>query len=307
MMSPGRILRGLAVAVSFCVAVVDAGPSETAPRFAHVEKAGSGPPVLILVPCLGCDWRSWDEFMARNRSRYTMYAVTWPGMGDTHLPDVPPDPVGTPLWQYLLDATEDLLAREAGRAILVGHSASGPLVVQLGHQYPDRVAGLITVDATITNWDTFGFTKEERVRWADAEMREVLRQYDNDDGWRRLNAAPTTFPDPARARFYGEMWMRPPRQNVLRYWSEWLRADAGALISSLKVPLLAMYAISPQDTDPEKTKRELLARFERAPAPPHVKVEFVENSGHFIWEYQPERFDRLVAEFVDRIAEAEGQ
>jgi pimeloyl-ACP methyl ester carboxylesterase len=112
---------------------------------------------------------------------------------------------------------------------------------------------------------------------------------------------PTSIPDAARARFYGEMWMRPPRRNVLRYWSEWLRADSGSLLPSLRTPLLAIYAVSPQDADPEKTKREHLARFERAPAPPSVRVEFIENSGHFIWEHQPERFDRLVAQFVEQV------
>jgi pimeloyl-ACP methyl ester carboxylesterase len=299
-----QIPQWIALVISFLVG--EASAWEQRARFGHVERVGSGTPVLILVPCLGCDWRSWDEFMARNASRYTMYAVTWPGMGDTELPDIPPEPKGTPLWQYLLDALKDLHEREIQRpAILIGHSAAGPLVVQFGHQHPDRVAGLVTVDATIANWDTFGFTRDERVRWADAEMSDVLRQYDDDEAWRKLNAVPTSIPDAARARFYGEMWMRPPRRNVLRYWSEWLRADSGSLLPSLRTPLLAIYAVSPQDADPEKTKREHLARFERAPAPSHVRVEFVENSGHFIWEHQGERFDDLVALFVERVLRGE--
>lgn len=39
------------------------------PRFGAYSKVGVGETTLILVPCLGCDGRAWDEFMARNADR----------------------------------------------------------------------------------------------------------------------------------------------------------------------------------------------------------------------------------------------
>ena len=110
--------------------LIAASASAAAPSFGHVEKSGSGKPVLILVPCLGCDWQSWDEFMERNKDDYTMYAVTWPGMGDTPMPDVPADAAGLPFHDYLDQAMTALIKREGlDKPTIIGHSAAGPSVI----------------------------------------------------------------------------------------------------------------------------------------------------------------------------------
>ncbi len=271
------------------------------PRFGSYSKIGAGDTTLILVPCLGCDGRAWDEFMTRNADRYTMYAVTWPGMGTTELPDVSAAPGESPLWSYILEAMTTLMdEQEIADAVLVGHSAAGPYVVQYGQQHPERVRGVVSVDATITNWDTFGFSPRQREEWAAEEMRQVLEQYDDDDAWAALNAAPN-LPDPARSAFYGDMWTRPPRSHVLAYWREWLAADSGILIDEYPRPLLALFAIRSSDDTPEATRRDRLARYERAGASPHVRVEFIEDAGHSIWEWQAVAFDDAIAAFVDSL------
>jgi len=131
--------------------------------FGHVERAGTGPVPMILMPCLGCDWRAFDEFMARNGSRYRMFAVTWPGMGDTPLPRVAPSRDGTPLWDNLIAATARLIKEEQlEHPVLVGHSATGPLVVRFAVEHPDLVGKVITLDATIANDATRGPTPRWR-------------------------------------------------------------------------------------------------------------------------------------------------
>ena len=62
---------------------------------AHVERVGTGPVDLVLIPGLACDWRVWEDFLQRNARRYTMYAVTLPGFGGAPAEFDPDEP--TPL------------------------------------------------------------------------------------------------------------------------------------------------------------------------------------------------------------------
>lgn len=269
------------------------------PRFGHVEKQGAGQANLILVPCLGCDWRAWDQFMARNEKRYTMYAVTWPGMGDTPMPDTSTRTGQTPHWDYILEAMTTLIREESiDRPVLIGHSAAGPYVVDFAVKYPKLVRSVVSVDATITNWDTYGFTPAQRTTWAEKEMKEVRDSYDNDAGWTKLNAAPKSIRDPDRRAFYHQMWLSPPRKHVLRYWEEWLKTDVGAVVNEVEVPLLAVYAIRKKDSSPEETKAKRRRRFERASVGKNVSVAFIHQAGHSIWEHQPAAFDAMIADFV---------
>ncbi len=84
-------------------------------RFGDVRRDGQGPRDIVLMPCLGCDASSWTRFMERNRERYRMVAVTWPGMGATALPDVAEDPDGTPYFDHLMEALGSLLQAELAR------------------------------------------------------------------------------------------------------------------------------------------------------------------------------------------------
>lgn len=274
--------------------VQDVGPF----RFGAVVRAGEGPRDVILMPCLGCDASSWDEFMTRNRARYRMVAVTWPGLGETTLPTVVADPEGTPYFDYLVEALDLLIEREGlDRPVLVGHSAAAVLAVRYAAERPHRVSGAVNVDATVTNWNTYGFDREQRRAWADEEMAEVHRRYDEADAWARLNSAPTGMPR-ERARFYERMWRTPPRANVFAYWRDWLRTDAGALLPALSVPFLAIHALPTESTRAAEKRADLEARYARAPMPAGGRVVLIEASGHTIWEYRPEAFDRVVADFV---------
>ncbi len=275
-----------------------AGTPPREPAFGEVRVDGHGARDLVLMPCLGCDATSWTAFMERNRERYRMAAVTWPGMGTTTLPIVPDDPEGTPYFDYLMDAIGLLIERGGlDRPVLVGHSAAAVAALRFAAERPELVSGVVNVDAIVANRDTYGFTPEQRRAWADAEMAEVLRRYDDDEAWARLNAAPAGMAS-ERGAFYQRMWLQPPRQNVFAYWRDWLRTDAGALLPGLSVPFLAIHAL-PEDPSRAADKRaDLEDRYRRAPMPVGARVVYIQDSGHTVWEYRPEAFDRALAEFV---------
>lgn len=297
-----RVIRsGLhrAAAVALLLGVLaartDAAPS---PEFAQVRKAGSGQIPVILVPCLGCDWRSFDEFMERNAERYTLYAVTWPGMGSSSLPAVE---IGarTPYWEYILEALAALIRSEGmKKPVLLGHSAAGPYVIDFAHRHPDLVFKVISVDAVITNEDTLGFTRDRRDQWAEAEMADVHRRFATEEKWRAFNEKAAQGLG-ARSAMYVDMWLAPPKEHVFAYWRDWLKTDAGAMLPALTVPLLTIHAVPSRTTDSAAFRKKVLERYRRNGATPATCIAFVENAGHTIWEYLPEEFDRIVASFIE--------
>ena len=272
----------------------DVGPF----RFGQVLRAGTGARDVILMPCLGCDASSWSELMERNRERYRMFALTWPGMADTPLPEVHEDPLGTPYFDYLMDALVLLIEREEiDRPVIVGHSAAAVAAVRFAAERPDLIAGVVNVDAIGANGDTYGYTPEERLAWADAEMQSVLDAYDDDEAWAQLNAPPTTM-SPERNAFYGRMWLAHPKEHVFAYWRDWLRTDVGSVLPHLEVPFLAIHALRRDEAAAAEKRAGLQRRYARAPVPPGSRVVYVEDSGHTIWEYRPEAFDDALADFV---------
>jgi pimeloyl-ACP methyl ester carboxylesterase len=264
-------------------------------RFGHVEKVGRGPRALVLIPCLGCDWRSYDELMARNASRFTMYAITWPGMGDTPPPE--PLPAGrTPLWDNLNAALLHLITSERlSRPVLVGHSAAAVQAVQFAALHPALVGGVINVDAVITNWDWFGFTPGQRDSAVALEMAQQRGAYDSDEAWERLNRnAAAGIPREDRREHYIAMWLRPARETVFRYWEEWLRVDVGALLPRVTIPVHSVYVPGAGSKHPD----HITARFQRNGAPSNFSLRFLPGARHTIWESHPAEFDAILAEFV---------
>ena len=268
--------------------------------FGEVRVVGTGPTPLILMPCLGCDWRAFDEFMERNKERYVMYSVTWPGMGRTALPDVRRSTSVSPLLDNVIDATLSLIReRRIERPILVAHSAAAPLAVRFAAEHPELLGGVVSVDAIIQNNDTLGFSPGQRRAWADAEMEKVLGQYDNEEAWRRLNTpAPHKAIRPSRLEMYKDMWLTPPRAHVFRYWREWLGLDAGSRLAGLRVPLLALFAVGEQQEDPQQFMTGLREQFRRNGASASVRIEFIQPATHSIWETRPEAFDAALQRFA---------
>ena len=104
--------------------------------------------------------------------------------------------------------------------------------------------------------------------------------------------------DRDRAAFYARMWLMPPRENAFAYWRDWLRSDVGILLPALRVPFLAIHALSANPDRAASKRDDLERRYGLAPMPPGGRVVFIEDSGHTIWEYQADAFDAALAEFV---------
>ena len=152
---------GLAAAVGVFVfhAVLHAQPGATTDSSPHtvqmvaVDKdvklevldwGGTGRP-LVLLTGLGDNAHVFDKFAPKLAANYHVYGITRRGFGVSSKPE----PVAANYSAARL--SEDVLAVIDGlhidRPVVAGHSVAGEELSYLGSQHPDKVAGLIYLDA----------------------------------------------------------------------------------------------------------------------------------------------------------------
>jgi pimeloyl-ACP methyl ester carboxylesterase len=125
-------------------------PSPHTTRYVTVDKdanlevldwGGSGRPVVLLAG-LGSNAHVFDQFAPKLTPNYHVYGITRRGFGNSSVP----------LTGYAAERLGDdvlavLEALHIDRPILVGHSIAGEELSSVGSRYPQRVAGLIYLDA----------------------------------------------------------------------------------------------------------------------------------------------------------------
>lgn len=117
----------------------------------HYKEMGAGEPVFILLHGFGASAYSWREVMAPFSELGRVIAYDRPAFGLTSRP-MPGDwkgenPYSPESQAAIVIGLMDALSVE--KAWLVGNSAGGTVSVYTALTYPERVSGLILVDAAI--------------------------------------------------------------------------------------------------------------------------------------------------------------
>lgn len=117
----------------------------------HYKQMGSGEPVILLLHGFGASVFSWREVMTPMANYATVIAFDRPAFGLTQRP-MPGE------WQgqnpYSPEAQVALViglmdALEIDRAILIGNSAGGSVALSTALAHPQRINGLVLVDAAV--------------------------------------------------------------------------------------------------------------------------------------------------------------
>lgn len=104
---------------------------------------GAGPVIVALHAALH-DRRDFDPVAAELRRRYRVIAVDWPGHGES---PTPRKPFAASAALYA-DVLEDVVAAlDLPPAVFIGNSVGGFCAARLAITEPNRVAGLVLVDA----------------------------------------------------------------------------------------------------------------------------------------------------------------
>ena len=101
---------------------------------------------MILVPGIGFDASIFSDFMAANINKYTMYAVTAPGYGETNAPPMPATDTsyGKQYWNkgFIKGIIKLIEKEKLEKPIVVGHFTQGAQVaLRIAIDYPDKTSG----------------------------------------------------------------------------------------------------------------------------------------------------------------------
>jgi non-heme chloroperoxidase len=132
-----------------------------------LDWGGSGRP-LVMLAGLGDTAHIYDRFALKLNGTYHVYGITRRGFGDSSAPES----------GYSADRLgDDVLAvldtLKLGKPVLVGHSIAGGELSSIGSRHPERVAGLIYLDAA------YGFAYYDPGSGDfDVDLNELQKQLD---------------------------------------------------------------------------------------------------------------------------------
>jgi pimeloyl-ACP methyl ester carboxylesterase len=229
------------------------------PLTIHYEVAGEGPPVVLLHGLSGSG-RWWAYNVPALVQQYQVYNVDVVGFGRSRGQQLVLREAGNWLVKWL---------QVAGitQAHLVGHSMGGYIATEVAAMAPQAVRRLVLVDALVLPMEP-GLIRHT------LNLAKAIR-------YMRLNFLPILVGDALRAG---------PR-TMWRVTREVLSADLSNLLEAVQAETMVVWGENDSLLDPEMG-RELSERLARA------CFVCVEGAGHNpMWD-QPQRFNRLLLDFL---------
>jgi pimeloyl-ACP methyl ester carboxylesterase len=266
----------------------------------HIEKYGSGTPVLVLVPGLaGGPW-VWQGTIAEFAGSHTIYAITLPGFDGRAATD------RKPLFAtFLSDFWAFLAAEKLEKPVVIGHSLGGTLAIALAEQHSERLAGIVAVDGLPVFPTLAVATPSQREGMAssmaqNAASLDPAAELAGQEAY--MGAIGTIRPELVKPSAILEARSDP------RAIAEWMREDlAGDLrpeLAKITIPLLEIMPYNPADQRPPAAySREQTLGFYRSllAGAPNATVLAIEPSRHFVMLDQPEAFHRALAQFLTSV------
>lgn len=258
-------------------------------------KAGNGLPLLLLDGLLGGPF-CWRLTMPALAEKYSVHAVDMPGSGLSHA-------IGADcsMSQQALRLSE--FVRRMGWKDLgvVGSSFGGGVAMLLA----GRAAGFATIrtlvlSSPVNPWSSFG---GRRIRLLSSRLggyflRMVLPVSHpvHRIALRRMYGDASRVPKDALAGYRATILCPGRAQNILTALHKW-QQDIALLeetIPTLNIPTLLIWGTRDKAVDP----RSAMILKQRLP---QAELHTIERAGHLPFEEEPEEFNRIVLEYLEKM------
>lgn len=267
-------------------------------ELAEVHRLGQGEKTLVLLPCMAGRWRSFDSFMERNRERYTMFAVTFPGYGGTPFPPLEINGTGTPWRDNAISGLERLWREEElGAAAIVAHSWGTSIAVEFAARHPELVTHLVNLDGLLFKpLDKEALSHDERLAQANSIVSTYTAKFADAEEWRVFNRS--SLPDAERRALHHGMFMATNRGALLQYWRENAIVRLNDFLRRVECPILDLYTLpGPKDRDQARAEHRR-ADLESLGVGERVQAVTWFGTGHFVHELRPLAVDRALQAFL---------
>ncbi len=273
---------------------------------------------LVLLAGLGNNAHVFDLFAPKLKTKYHVYAITRRGFGASDTPA--PTDANYSANRLGDDVIAVLDALQLTRPVLVGHSVAGEELSSIGSRHPERVAGLVYLDAgyQYAAYDQgqpdFGMDRRELIRNLTA-IRDAVSPQEERKLLTEIAAALPTFENDVKTRVK-ELASVPDMTNAEvteernRRWSrEGISAravqDGKQAFQGIKSPALAIFAVPHEragkhddDADAKDIARvePLIRAFQKAA--PQAKVVRMPHANHYVFTSNEADVIRVMDEFV---------
>ncbi|NQW19561.1 MAG: alpha/beta hydrolase [Chloroflexi bacterium] len=232
---------------------------------------------LVFVHGWSCNRSHWLEQVAAFSDRYRVIAIDLAGHGDSGL-----GRTEYSMESFALDVKAVLDIEQIRRAVLVGHSMGGMVILHAARMLGERVVGLVGAD-------TFKYLREDpRVGKQAAQWQELVDDYESAIASTVSNMFTDSSPDVLRRSITDGM-VSIPREVAIGAMKG--MADDAPLFDvavSLNIPKLTINA----------TGRQM---DESAASDAGIKIRHMPSTGHFVMNEDPVEFNRLLDEALERI------
>lgn len=259
-------------------------------------KAGSGP-VVLLLHGLGCDHTTWRPVIESLARRHTVIAPDLLGHGSSDKPRADYSVGG-----YANGMRDLLTVLGIDRATVVGHSFGGGVAMQFGYQFPERAERLVLVAPGGLGPEVSPAIRAITTPGFHQLMGVLTLPGVRHAGVAGLRALAGTGLRPARdlaevAEIYDSF--RDPRsrsaiRHVVRAVVDWrgqivTMTDRAYLTEGM--PICVVWG-----------RNDLVIPVSHAATvsalAPKARVEVLPNAGHFPHKDHPQRFVKIVADFI---------
>jgi pimeloyl-ACP methyl ester carboxylesterase len=251
----------------------------------HYEVEGSGEPVLMVHAGVA-NLRMWDAQVAALRDAYRVIRHDTRGFGRTETDAV----------EFSNRADIAALLDRLGErsAHLVGLSRGAHIALDFALEFPDRVRSLVVSGGSVGGYDA---GDEAPAGWDEVGARVEARDWEYVAAWETAYwvdgpGQPAVRVDPTlRAKVHGwilETYRAEKEEGI----PQPLDPPANERLGELQAPLLAIVG----DLDDPGT--QAACRYLAATVP-GARLEVFEGAAHMVNLEQPDRFNRLLREFLD--------
>jgi pimeloyl-ACP methyl ester carboxylesterase len=254
---------------------------------------GEGPAILF-VHGLGASWQSWLENMPEFAKDHRVVAMDLPGFGYS---ETPGEDISIEYYARWTAKFMDILGIES--AAVVGNSMGGFVSAELAIKFPERVQRLVFVSAAIF-WQNRRRAQPlvQLAKLSDAVVARALVRATDDIATRRrlryaaLASAGFRYPQYVSDELAHEMVRSARRTDGFLPALEALAGyDLEEELPKISCPTLIVWGANDQLVSVKDAERleDLI---------PDSRREVFERTGHVAMLERPERFNRLVREFL---------
>ncbi len=249
------------------------GPSG---KISFIDEGQGGIPI-VFVPSFGGDISHWEDVKERLVRNRRVVRVELRGQGGSDFPKDGDYKISS----MAMDIAAVVDSLDLKKFVLVGHSMGGSVVLDYAGANPNRVVGLVMVDA---NGDPKKLPNEIRNQ-IKQDLNSEAYEKTAGDYWERLlvGSKPTV-----KARILSDL-KKNPKDMVVRTAAELLDYDPNSSLKRYKGPKLAI--VTPNNDDPYSLHR-LQGGF---------PFSVIQDAGHWFQLDKPDEFYEILKSFLDKL------